>query len=41
MSDGMGETAMDALRRTIEQNLPVRDALITLLETADGSRKGA
>ncbi len=40
LSDGMGETAMDALRRTIEQNMPVRDALITLLETADGSRKG-
>ena len=39
MSDGMGETAMDALRRTIEQNPPVHDAMLTLLETADGSRK--
>lgn len=39
LSDGMGETAMDALRRTIEQNAPVRDALMTLLETTDGSRR--
>lgn len=40
MSDGMGETAMDALRRTIEQNAPVRDALLTLLEAAGGCRNG-
>lgn len=41
MSDGMGETAMDALRRTIEQNPAVRDGLLMLLEATSGSRKGA
>ena len=41
MSDGMGETAMDALRRTIEQNPAVRDGLLMLLEATSGHRKGA
>lgn len=38
MSDGMGETAMDALHRVIEQNPTVRDALLTLLETHHACR---
>ena len=41
MSDGMGETAMDALMRTIEHNPSVRDGLLMLLEATSGSRKGA
>lgn len=40
MSDGMGETAMEALRRIIDQNAPVRDAMLTLLEAVAGGRKG-
>ena len=36
MSDGMGETAMDALRRTIGQVPSVRDGLLTLLEATGG-----
>jgi len=36
MSDGMGETAMDALHRVIEQNPAVRDAMLTLLEAVGG-----
>lgn len=40
MSDGMGETAMEALRRTIDQNPAVRDAMLTLLEAVAGCRKG-
>lgn len=36
MSDGMGETAMDALRRTIGHAPSVRDGLLTLLEATGG-----
>lgn len=39
MSDGMGETAMDALRRTIEHNPAVREGLLMLLEATAGCRR--
>ena len=38
MSDGMGETALDALRGVISHAGSVRDGLMTLLEAAGGSR---
>lgn len=38
LSDGMGETAFDALRRTIDQSPSVRDALKMLLEATSGVR---
>lgn len=40
MSDGMGETAMEALRRIIDQNAPVRDAMLTLLDAVLNGHKG-
>lgn len=39
MSDGMGETAMDALHRTIGHAPSVRDGLMTLLEATGGCRE--
>ncbi len=39
LSDGMGETAMDALRGTISQAGSVRDGLTTLLEATGGCRE--
>ena len=40
LADGMGETAMDAMHRIIDQNPSVRDAMLTLLESVTACRKG-